>query len=76
MFLQPAVDTDQVAEIIYGSVAGSQEEIHAGHEKNHVQDARYDDPSPEFMLPDELVCFEIGLEGYDDLFEQQAGFNA
>ena len=51
------------------------EEIHACHKKYSIDNTRNNDPFPEFMLPDKLVYFSKGLDGYDYFFEQAVNLN-
>lgn len=52
-----------------------QEEVHGNDKQHRINDARYEDPFPEFMLPDKPVCPDIALYGYDDFFEQWGLFS-
>ena len=70
MLLQPVINTDEVAEIVHCGIAGSDEKIHARHKQQHVDNTRYHDPAPKLVLAYELVCLEVGFNGYDDLFKQ------
>jgi hypothetical protein len=51
------------------------EKIHAHNKKDGVNNARYNDPFPKLMLPDEMVHFIKGLDRYDDFFKQALHLN-
>ena len=52
---------------IAGSVA---EEIHAYDEQGCINNTRYQNPFPQFMLLDKPVCLEISLYAYNHFFQQ------
>lgn len=69
--LQPHLQPHQLTDIRNRFAGGGPEEIHAGKEKQRIEDTWNEYPFPEFVLPDELVRLEIGLYGYYDFFEQE-----
>ena len=70
MFLEPHFNTDLFAQPAHGIVGRKQEEIKSEYEKYGIDDTRYQDPFPQPVHPDEPVCFGIGLDGYNNFFEQ------
>jgi hypothetical protein len=70
LMLQEAFDADELAQRAHGGGSGSPEKIHADAEQDGVEDAGYQDPFPDAVFGDELVCLVIRLEGYDDFFQQ------
>jgi hypothetical protein len=55
-----------------GRIGRLQEKIHADTEEDRIDDAGDHDPLPQPMFADELMRFDIRLEGYDNFFEQSA----
>ena len=46
------------------------EEIHTHDKKDHIDNARNNDPFPQIVFLDETMRFEIGLYRYDEIFQQ------
>ena len=76
LLLQPAVDADEVAQVVNSGIARFQEEVETHQEQYQVGDTRPNDPSPELVLPDKPMGFEKRLCSNDDLFEQSWAFSA
>lgn len=50
---------------------GDPEEVDPYDEQDGVQDTGDNDPLPQLMPGDELMRFDVRLEGYDKFFEQR-----
>lgn len=69
-FLQPHVEPGSLGKVINGRGGSFAKEIHADGEKHGIKQAGDENPFPEPVPDDELMRFKIGLDGYDDFFEQ------
>ena len=67
LVLEEAVDP-KPAQPRNHDVGRTPEKIKTDDEQDRVQDTRNDYPFPHAVGPDEVVCFCIGLEGYNDFF--------
>ena len=68
--MDPARETGYVSQVFYYICRRSCEKIYANSEKNSINDSRNDDPFPKLMCLYEIVCFRIGLESYNNFFQQ------
>jgi hypothetical protein len=53
-----------------GRIHGFGEKIYAYRKNNRIDDSRHDNPFPQFVLLDEFMGPEIGLNRYDEFFQQ------
>jgi hypothetical protein len=65
--------TENIIDPVDGGIGGFQEEIHTCREQKRIQDARDDDPFPQFVLGNEMMGLNVGLEGYYNFLEQNEG---
>jgi hypothetical protein len=70
--LQEPVDVYEMAERGDDGGGGDPEKIQPDDEQDSVQDARDQYPFPQAVLGNEVMRFDIGLEGYNYFFEQSA----
>jgi hypothetical protein len=57
LLLQPAFDPDLPAQPGNGIVGRIPEKIHARDEKKRIDNSGDQDPLPQFMFDDKIVCF-------------------
>lgn len=72
LVVEEAFDADHVAEPGDGGIGRLPEKVYAYAEQDGIQDAGDEDPFPELMFADEMMRFDIRLEGYNNFFEQSA----
>ncbi len=75
LLLQPGLQANLVTDPAHGIVGRNNEKINSRRKKQHVNNAGYQNPFPQVVLPDKLVRFRIGLDGYNDFFQQMAAFS-
>jgi len=68
--LQPGIESCSMCEIINNSSRSFAKKIHTDCEKYGVQQTRNHNPFPKLVFYNELVGFKIGLNGYDNFFQQ------
>jgi hypothetical protein len=68
--MEEMVDADDAAERGYRRAGRLPKEIHADAEEDRVEHPRDNDPLPQLVFGDELMGLYIGLEGYDNFFQQ------
>jgi hypothetical protein len=65
-------DPDHSAQPGHGGIGRLPEEIHTGGEEDGIEDTGDEDPFPKVVLADEVVRLDVGLESYNNFFEQGA----
>ena len=67
---QPAVDAQCMTQVSNCGAGRSPEKDHTGYKQQGIQDARNYDPFPQPVFGNEPVSPEIGLNSYNDFFQQ------
>ena len=68
--MDPARETGDSGEVFNYICCRSTKKIYADSEKNSINDSGYDDPFPKLVNLYETVRFRIGLDGYNNFFQQ------
>jgi hypothetical protein len=68
--MDPARKAGYASQVFNYICRRSSKKIHAKSEKSCINDSGNDDPFPKLVSLYENVCFRIGLESYNNFFQQ------
>ena len=70
MFLKPGNQACFFTKPVYRIACRDPEVVHANSKQKHVNNSGNQYPLPQPVLSNKVVRIKIGLDGYDDFFQQ------